>query len=89
MLGLGMLGNDKKPATIIVGSGMKGGKPYNESYGEGKESDELDMFNPVEMMMGEFIKSVHAKETKKATDIFCSMMKIERMKGGVEVEINN
>ena len=82
-----MLGNDKKSSTVVVASGKMGDKSYDKTYGEGKEMDDKDMYNPVEMMMEEFIKSVHEKDSKKAAKILCFIMEIERRKGGTEIEI--
>jgi len=87
MLGLGMLGNDRKSTTVVSAMGRIGGKDYEETYGEGKEMDDMDMINPVEMMMDEFIKSVHEKDSKKAAKILCFIIEIERRKGKTEIEI--
>lgn len=88
MLGLGLLGDmQKKSSTVISAMGKIGNSEYEESYGQDKEMDDIDMYNPVEMMMDAFIKAVHDKDSKRATKILCFIIEIERKKGSTEIEI--
>ena len=85
---LGMLGDSKKTASIIIsGMGKRGGDEYSQEYGEGKEGPEMDMMNPVEMMSKELIDAIHAKDAKKTAEIFCYILEIKG-KEGTEIEIN-
>lgn len=88
MLGLGLLGDGKKKSTTIVSAmGKMGGMEYEKNYGEDKEMDDMDTYNPVEMLMDGFIKAVHEKDSKRAAKILCFIVEIERKKGGTEIEI--
>lgn len=84
---LGMLGDSKKMASIIVSaSGKRDGKEYQEDYGNGENGQEMDAMNPVEMMAKELIDAVHTKDAKKTAEILCCIIEIKSK--GTEIEIN-
>lgn len=87
MMGMNLLGDSKKAASIIVSaSGKMDGQDYSKEYGEGKDGPEVDMMDPVECMMKELIDAIHAKDCKKASEIFCYILDVKSK--GTEIEIN-
>ena len=85
---LGMLGDTKKMASLIVsGKGMMGDKPYYEERGEGSERDQEDNLSPMRMMTAELFTAIKEGDEERGCAILCSMIGFYS-KEKKEVEIN-